>query len=194
MRLSQVARKLNVGLSTIAEHLETKGFEVEHKPNAKISMEQFEMLAKEFASSAMDKEEASSLTIGQKHSDNLVIDSESDTTAKKRDEEEEIFIKNMSAPQEEATEAPAEPPAVEAEPPAVEEEEQEEEKTPEPAPTKTKLQGIKVVGKIDLDTKKEEQKEEVEEPEEPQDEAVEKEAEPEAPQTEPEKEEENQER
>ena len=74
MRLSQVARKLNVGLSTIAEHLETKGFEVDHKPNTKITLEQFEMLAKEFASSAMDKKEASSLTIGIKHSDNLVID------------------------------------------------------------------------------------------------------------------------
>ena len=147
MRLSQAARKLNVGLSTIAEHLETKGFEVEHKPNAKITMEQFEMLAKEFASSAMDKEEASGLTIGQKHSDNLVIDSGSDSVAKKREEEEEIFIKNISSTQEETVE---EAPKTEKapEPPV-------EEKTPEPAPSsKTKLQGIKVVGKIDLEPAK----------------------------------------
>ena len=159
MRLSQVARKLNVGLSTIAEHLETKGFEVEHKPNAKISVEQFEMLAKEFASSAMDKEEASGLTIGQKHSDNLVIDSVSESTTKKREDEEEIFIKNISTPQEETIEVEVKPepkpaPAPEAtlpeSPPA-------EEKTPEKAPSsKTVLQGIKVVGKIDLDQKKEE--------------------------------------
>jgi translation initiation factor IF-2 len=163
MRLSQAARKLNVGLSTIAEHLETKGFEVEHKPNAKISMEQFDMLAKEFASSAMDKEEASSLTIGQKHSDNLVIDSETDTTAKKREEEEEIFIKNMSALQEETVEAPPEPKAEEPEAPV------KEEKTPEPAPSsKTKLQGIKVVGKIELGDKKEEVKDESEPKTEPE--------------------------
>jgi translation initiation factor IF-2 len=188
MRLSQVARKLNVGLSTIAEHLETKGFEVEHKPNAKISVEQFEMLAKEFASSAMDKKEASGLTIGQKHSDNLVIDSVSESTTKKREDEEEIFIKNISAPQEETIEVKPEPkpaPAPEAtlpEPPPVEEE------TPEKAPSsKTVLQGIKVVGKIDLDQKKEEKPVEPE-PEktvEEKEEEKEGEKEPESPKEEP---------
>ena len=160
MRLSQAARKLNVGLSTIAEHLETKGFEVEHSPNAKITMEQFEMLAKEFASSAMDKEEASGLTIGQKHTDNLVIDSGTDATTKKREDEEEIFIKNISASQEETAEAETKT-AEEPEAPA------EEEKAPEPAPSsKTKLQGIKVVGKIDLEPKKAEPAETKEAPEE----------------------------
>ena len=150
MRLSQVARKLNVGLTTIAEHLETKGFEVEHKPNAKVTMEQFEMLAKEFASSAMDKEEASGLTIGQKHSDNLVIDSESDSPGKKKEDEEEIFIKNISAPQEEIIEAeippapPSKPEPESPEPSEVSEPKQEQEKAPS---TKSKLQGIKVVGK-----------------------------------------------
>ena len=129
MRLSQAARKLNVGLSTIAEHLESKGFEVEHKPNAKITMEQFDMLAKEFASSAMDKEEASGLTIGQKHSDNLIIDTESDSTIKKREDEEEIFIKNISASQEETVEAPETEEAPPPPPPPA------EEKTPEPAPS-----------------------------------------------------------
>ena len=191
MRLSQVARKLNVGLTTIAEHLETKGFEVEHKPNAKVTMEQFEMLAKEFASSAMDKEEASGLTIGQKHSDNLVIDSESDSPGKKKEDEEEIFIKNISAPQEEIieTETPPAPPSKPepepAEAPEVSEPkpEQKQEKEQEKAPsTKSKLQGIKVVGKIDLDKKKEVAPVEPESPSEPE---AEPEKEPEVP-TEPE--------
>ncbi len=182
MRLSQAARKLNVGLSTIAEHLETKGFEVEHKPNAKITMEQFDMLAKEFASSAMDKEEASGLTIGQKHSDNLVIDSESDSTTKKREDEEEIFIKNISSTQEETveeetkTEDKAEPPPV-------------EEKAPEQAPSsKTKLQGIKVVGKIDLESTKKTTPPEPKEsqPEQKKEEEAKKEVEPEKPEQTPE--------
>jgi len=148
MRLSQVARKLNVGLPTIAEHLETKGFKVEHNPNAKISMEQFEMLAKEFASSAMDKEEASGLTIGQKHSDNLVIDSGSDAASKKREEEEEIFIKNISSSQEDTAETETREKEESASTSAV-------DKTPETAPSsRTKLQGIKVIGKIDLEPKK----------------------------------------
>jgi len=165
MRLSQAARKLNVGLSTIAEHLETKGFEVESKPNAKITMEQFDMLAKEFASSALDKEEASGLTIGQKHTDNLVIDSESDVP-KKKDDEEEIFIKNISSPQEtKEPEAVVAAPEAEAEAKdddkaeSAPEAEEAQEKAPSSSP---QLQGIKVVGKIDLDSSKDEgeQKEE----------------------------------
>ncbi|MDH3651729.1 MAG: hypothetical protein OEQ53_18740, partial [Saprospiraceae bacterium] len=139
MRLSQVARKLNVGTSTIADHLATKGFEIENKPNTKITLEQFDMLAKEFASSAMDKEEALGLTIGQKHTDNLVIDTETAGGGHKKADEEEIFIKNITTA-ETVTEEKAKP----------------EPKKPEPAPkSDTKLQGIKVVGKIDLDETKE---------------------------------------
>src|SRR5436190_22879376 len=94
MRLSQVARKLNVGLSTITDHLSSKGFEIENNPNSKITMEQYNMLLKEFESSANEKKEASGLTIGKKHSDNIVIDSDLVTSKKGKDEEEEFFIKN----------------------------------------------------------------------------------------------------
>jgi len=167
MRLSQAARKLNVGLSTIAEHLETKGFEVEHKPNAKITMEQFNMLAKEFASSAMDKEEASGLTIGQKHSDNLVIDSDSDTGVKKREDEEEIFIKNIASSTEEVAEAKPEKEVPE--PPAPEPKEEKPKEEPSPS-SQSKLQGIKVVGKIDLDKPKKVEKEKPPVEEEPKEE------------------------
>ena len=38
MRLGQVARKLNIGKDTIIEHLAKKGFEIDHSPNAKISL------------------------------------------------------------------------------------------------------------------------------------------------------------
>ncbi len=141
MRLSQAARKLNVGLATIAEYLEAKGYEVDSKPNAKITMEQFEIVAKEFASSAMDKEEASGLTIGQKHTDNLIIESDSESVAKKREDEEEIFIKNISTPQEEVVETEPTPEPEVKEPEDV-------EKAPSSSP---QLQGIKVVGKIELE-------------------------------------------
>ena len=56
MRLSQVARKLNVGRNTIIEHLGKKGFEIDSNPNTKITPEQFELLAKEFAASILEKE------------------------------------------------------------------------------------------------------------------------------------------
>jgi translation initiation factor IF-2 len=58
MRLSQVARKLNIGTTTIATHLAEKGFRVENKPNAKITLEQYKILAKEFGDASMDKEAA----------------------------------------------------------------------------------------------------------------------------------------
>ena len=71
MRLSQVARKLNVGRNTIIEHLGKKGFEIDSNPNTKITPEQFEILAKEFAASILEKEEAEGLTIGSRHSENV---------------------------------------------------------------------------------------------------------------------------
>ena len=67
MRLGQIARKLNVGIATIVETLAKRGFDVENNPNSKINMEQVAMLEKEFKSSALEKEEASHLSIGKRH-------------------------------------------------------------------------------------------------------------------------------
>jgi translation initiation factor IF-2 len=144
MRLSQVARKLNVGLSTITDHLSAKGFEIENNPNSKITMEQFNMLMKEFESSVLDKKEASGLTIGKKHTDNIVIDTEVASHKKKEDEDEEIFIKNLSLEKEATREK---------------EKVKKEETTEEAETTKVKLQGIKVLGKIELDKKGKKEKE-----------------------------------
>ena len=95
-RLNQVARKLNVGRTTIIEFLESKGFEVDTNPNSKISEEQFAVLSKEFADSAHDKEEASELTIGSTHSDNMVIKAKEDHIEKRKEEEEILITDNVS--------------------------------------------------------------------------------------------------
>ncbi|WAC13188.1 translation initiation factor IF-2 [Dyadobacter pollutisoli] len=50
MRLSQVARILNVGITTIVDHLSAKGYKVESNPNTKINADQIEFLAKDFKS------------------------------------------------------------------------------------------------------------------------------------------------
>ena len=71
MRLSQVARKLNVGTATIVAHLVAKGIEVDNKPHAKITLEQFNILTQAFAGAAMDKEEASEIAIGENYVDTL---------------------------------------------------------------------------------------------------------------------------
>lgn len=159
-RLSQVARKLNVGRGTILDFLSGKGFEVDSSPNSKITQEQFSLLAKEFADSAMEKEEASGLTIGSKHSDNLVIKSNQEE-GKDSDDEEEILIKDNSDKQ---TAAPEKRKAPEAE-------------DSEKIIGKQKLEGPKVVGKIDLDQKA---KAKEEEPAKPKEEAPAKEEPPKA--------------
>ena len=45
---------MNVGIKTVVEFLQKKGFEIEENPNTKISSEQYDMLVKEFSS---DKQE-----------------------------------------------------------------------------------------------------------------------------------------
>jgi translation initiation factor IF-2 len=132
IRLSQAARKLNVGHNTILDFLAKKGFEVENNPNAKLTPEHFNLLSKEFASSATDKIEASGLTIGTKHTDNVVIETEQETSKKRVEEEENIMIKNLVSKEFKSREEPK-PDKVERD--------------------KPKLEGIKVVGKIDLEKK-----------------------------------------
>ncbi|GGF35661.1 translation initiation factor IF-2 [Echinicola rosea] len=138
MRLGQVARKLNVGISTIVESMAKKGFDVESNPNSKISQEQFSMLAKEFKSSAQDKEEASHLSIGKRHNETFTIKAESE-----------------SVPEEVKKEEPAKP--------AAPKQEEEPQKAPEKEEKVTseaeKLPGIKVLGKIDLSKKDQAKKE-----------------------------------
>ncbi len=132
MRLGQVARKLNVGVATIVESMAKKGFEVESNPNSKISMEHFNMLAKEFRSSAQEKEEASHLSIGKRHNENFTIKAESESEPEKEIKKPEPE-KPTPSPREEKPST-----------------EKDTEKISTEAP---KLQGIKVVGKIDLEGK-----------------------------------------
>ena len=204
MRLSQVARKLNVGRNTIVDFLSAKGFAVDSSPNAKISGEQYDMLAKEFAASAHEKEEASHLTIGTKHVEDMVIDSSGITTEpfkekepakkeepKKAEPKAEEPKKPEAKPEAEKpaeeekpkekeepkAEPVAEKPKVTEQPKAKEEEQEEEERKP----------GLRVLGKIDLDAgkKKPEQKapekKEAPKPEPKKEEAPKVEKAPEAP-------------
>ena len=135
-RLSQVARKLNVGRNTILDYLSEKGFEVDSNPNSKINQDQYDMLARKFADAAHDKEEASELTIGG-GSEDFVIKAEKSDEPKKT-EDERILIKDNVAPAAE----------------------------PEKISAKSKLEGPKVVGKIDLEKKKKEEEKKEEKAEE----------------------------
>lgn len=49
IRLNKVTRDLNVGISTVVEFLNKKGFSIEENPNTKISKEQYNLLVDEFS-------------------------------------------------------------------------------------------------------------------------------------------------
>jgi translation initiation factor IF-2 len=76
MRLSQAARKLNVGTNTIVAFLLAKGIAIENQPHTKITPDQFHLLAKEFAGAATDKAEASTIAIGENYVDNRILTSD----------------------------------------------------------------------------------------------------------------------
>jgi len=134
IRLGQASRKLNVGHNTILDFLAKKGFEVKNNPNEKLTADQFAMLAKEFASSASEKLEASGLTIGGKHGEIPLVKQEPEVHRKKVDEEESMLIKNLGSKEIIKHKEEAKPDKVEIE--------------------KPKLEGFKVLGKLDLEKKK----------------------------------------
>ena len=131
-RLGQASRKLNVGHNTILEFLAKKGFTVENNPNAKLTAEQMAMLSKEFASSASEKIEASGLTIGTKFAEPQTPRQEKEAPRKRQEDEQSILIKNLGSEKVKAKEEP---------------------KLEKIERDRTKLGGIKVVGKIDLEPK-----------------------------------------
>src|SRR5882672_4848733 len=91
------------------------------------------MFAKEFASSASEKLEASGLTIGGKY-ETPVAKTEPEVHRKKVDEEESMLIKNLGSKEIIKHKDEAKPDKVEIE--------------------KPKLEGFKVLGKLDLEKKK----------------------------------------
>lgn len=49
IRLNKVTRDLNVGITTVVEFLQKKGYTIEANPNTKITDEQYDLLVKEFS-------------------------------------------------------------------------------------------------------------------------------------------------
>ncbi len=58
IRLNKVTRDLNVGISTVVEFLQKKGFTVEANPNTTITQEQLDILKKEFSTDHNNKKES----------------------------------------------------------------------------------------------------------------------------------------
>ncbi|MCF2487330.1 translation initiation factor IF-2 [Dyadobacter sp. CY347] len=138
MRLSQVARILNVGITTIVDHLSAKGYKVESNPNTKINSDQIEFLAKDFKSDDL----RSSLSFKPAQTETPVETREEKV---KSDVDGILYFRNSPSKPEEK--------------PVVEEAESNGQSAFE-----NRLPGIKVVGKIDLDAKRPAPAQPVEEP------------------------------
>lgn len=131
INLLKAAKELNIGIGTAVEYLKENGFEVEAKPNTKISTEMYDVLLRKFQGDKIAKDEAKQIVIGKIRRDEAPSTATSagphgSSNSKNEDAENEILIKTPLTP----------PPAS-----FVKSEDKEESHTG----------SLKVVGKIDLD-------------------------------------------
>lgn len=170
LRLSKVARELNVGISTIVEYLNKKGKKIESSPNTKIDTGVYEMLLKAFPH---DREiKAVSENIVSVRPKETIIQAE-DIVAKQKDIEEdfvdtrEIIIKSSTmdfksekakAKKEKSDDKKKDEEAeIKAKEEPVKVDKKAEEKIPEivdktEKEDKQKDTNVKILGKIDLDS------------------------------------------
>ncbi|MBX2903515.1 MAG: translation initiation factor IF-2 [Chitinophagales bacterium] len=169
IRLAAAATLYNVSIAHIVGKLNESGFAIEDKPTTKLSVEMVMVLEKAFNKDRAIKQEADSV-LADKPKKETVVAPETPVIAKKeKEEEKEILIRTNTATAPPVAPTPP-PPAVEekvevknAEPPvesqapileiAIEATPSPEEAIPE-AIKKAKLEGPKVVGKVDLDKPK----------------------------------------
>lgn len=132
IRLSKVARELNVGISTIVEFLSSKDVDIDSSPNTKIEPDVYDMLLDEFGADLSVKEKAKSIEI-------------------KREKRETISLKDNK---EEKEEEPKE------ETPEPTKKEEPSEETPAKEEVKPKVVGKIDLESFDKKKKSEEKKEE----------------------------------
>jgi translation initiation factor IF-2 len=158
VRLSKAAREFNIGMNTIIEFLEKKGFKIESSPNTKLAPEMYELLVGEFQNEKAVKENAHKK--GLEFVGKQTISLEDKISGEKESEKEEILpetdelfisgtsigiekpVKKAKPQKEKETEpepAVTTPPPAPAPKPAQPEEKKEEKETPAPVtvPEKT---------------------------------------------------------
>ena len=99
IRLSKVTKECNVGLQTVVEFLQKKGFgDVEASPNSKISAEQYELLLKEFSPDKGLRTQAEKLS--QQRQENKESKKASSRSAKQQKKPEmiKVEVKKVDGP------------------------------------------------------------------------------------------------
>ncbi len=98
-RLSKVAREFNVGISTIVEFLRKKDIIIDPNPNFKISPEVYELLAIEYSSDLSIKKKSEELSLRnfrEQQESVSISDMEKEKGTVLVEQEEEVFIKDVS--------------------------------------------------------------------------------------------------
>src|SRR5690606_32523224 len=136
--LLKAAKELNIGIGTAVDFLAKNGYEIEAKPSTKLDNETYHVLLREFQGDKIVKEEANQIIIGkirreEAPAEPVVPKKTNDTEA------DEILIKDTGVP------APAVKPT-----PAGDD--RPKEPVPDQPVEKTHAPGMKIVGKIDLDS------------------------------------------
>ncbi len=144
-RLSKLARKFGVGISTIKEFLQKKNYEGKLTPNTKISPEWLDILQKEYKNDISLKKESEKLNLKksrEKKESVSLEDVNKETEDSNSDNEDVVIVKDMGTSakkeQEEKKEA------------KTDKKEKKKDEVFEPSPKKE----IKILGKIDLDKEK----------------------------------------
>ena len=138
INLLKAAKELNIGIGTAVDFLSKKGFEVESKPNTKLSSEMYDVLLREFQGDKIVKDEAKQIVIGKIRRDEPTPGSAApqESVSSKNDDvtdSDEILIKNVAEP-------------------VVEKLPVEEKEAPKEEASTSSTGHLKVVGKIDLDS------------------------------------------
>ena len=145
-RLQQAAKDLNIGMDRVVEALAKKGIQVENKPTTKLTGEQVASLEKEFAASAHDRQEAQKVIQAKRQSD---LDAAPKPAAPAPRPAPVATPAPAAKPVAPVAAAPVAAPAASAAPvaPVV------AAPAPTPAPEAPSVPGLKVMGKIELDSK-----------------------------------------
>lgn len=146
IRLNKVLKEFGVGIDHVFEFLDKKGIKVEKSPNAKISVEAYELLQKEFQTDKQVKKTAEEITNQKFKKDNVVIEAKPTAAVvkEKEPENDDNLARELIQIKQDAAEKAKPVVAVKTKTKKVEEE-------PEVIKAKVEKSKIKIIDKIDLD-------------------------------------------
>jgi translation initiation factor IF-2 len=73
-RLSKIAKELNVGISSLVDHLKSKGIEIESSPNTKVEEAPYNVLLEEFADAKEEKAKAKEVVASREKKPEVVVE------------------------------------------------------------------------------------------------------------------------